>query len=202
MNAGYARLDSIMTAQGFEDYDGKMNVWYRTNKTPSDYTGDIDKANATVDDGHVNPWIAGDTRGEDSLKNDPDGDGRVIDYTGWRLWEKDVPTTAASKLNVADLKLDSDEYVTAFRFEYGRVEKGFTTRTSAWDRDAVSYTHLRIRKKYISRLYIAIIAIFVCAFAGLGENISANAGQPDSFTGSASIVITNRGCLLYTSRCV
>lgn len=49
----------------------------------------------------------------------------------------------------------------------------------------------RIRKKYISRLYIAIIAIFVCAFAGL-ENISANAGQPGSFTGSASIVITNR----------
>ena len=141
VNAGYARLDSIMTAQGFEDYDGKMNVWYRTNKTPSDYTGDIDKANATVDDGHVNPWIAGDTRGEDSLKNDPDGDGRVIDYTGWRLWEKDVPTTAASKLNVADLKLDSDEYVTAFRFEYGRVEKGFTTRTSAWDRDELKDEH-------------------------------------------------------------
>ena len=54
-------------------------------------------------------------------------------------------------------------------------------------------TAIRIRKKYICRLYIAIIAIFVCAFAGLGENISANAGQPDSFTGSASIVITNRG---------
>ena len=141
VNAGYARLDSIMTAQGFEDYDGKMNVWYRTNKTPSDYTGDIDKANATLEDGHVNPWITGDTRGEDSLKNDPDGDGRIIDYTGWRLWEKDVPTTAASKLNVADLKLESDEYITAFRFEYGRVEKGFTTRTSAWDRDELKDEH-------------------------------------------------------------
>ena len=141
VNAGYAKLDSIMTAQGFEDYDGKMNVWYRTNKTPSDYTGDIDKANATIDDGHVNPWITGDTRGEDSLKNDSDGDGRIIDYTGWRLWAKDVPTTAASKLNVDDLKLDSDEYVTAFRFEYGRVEKGFTTRTSAWDRDELKDEH-------------------------------------------------------------
>ena len=141
VNSGYARLDSIMTAQGFEDYDGKMNVWYRTNKTPSGYTGDIDKANATVDDGHENPWITGDTRGEDSLKNDPDGDGRVIDYTGWRLWAKDASTTTASKLNVADLKLDSDEYVTAFRFEYGRVEKGFTTRTSAWDRDELKDEH-------------------------------------------------------------
>lgn len=52
----------------------------------------------------------------------------------------------------------------------------------------------RIRKKniYICRLYIAIIAIFACAFAGLETNISANAGQPDRFTGSASIVVTNR----------
>ena len=141
VNSGYARLDSIMTAQGFEDYDGKMNVWYRTNKTPSDYTGDIDKANATLDDGHENPWITGGTRGEDSLKNDPDGDGRIIDYTGWRLWAKDISTTTASKLNVSDLKLDSDEYVTAFRFEYGRVEKGFTTRTSAWDRDELKDEH-------------------------------------------------------------
>lgn len=54
----------------------------------------------------------------------------------------------------------------------------------------------RIHKKYICRLYIAIIAIFVCAFAGLETNISANAGQPGSFTGSASIVITNRAAAI------
>lgn len=53
-------------------------------------------------------------------------------------------------------------------------------------------TATRIRKKYICRLYIAIIAIFACAFAGLETSISANAAQPASFTGSASIVITNR----------
>ena len=53
-------------------------------------------------------------------------------------------------------------------------------------------TAIRVRKKYISRLYIAIIAIFACTFAGLGANISANAAQPDRFTGYASIVITNR----------
>ena len=138
---GLARLDYIVTAQAMNDYDGKMNVWYQTNKTPADYKDDAAEANATVDDGHENPWITGDTRGEDSQKNDPDGDGRIIDYTGWKLWAKDVSTLTASKLNVSDLNLDKDEYVTAFRFEYGRVEKGFTTRTSAWNRDDLKDEH-------------------------------------------------------------
>ena len=141
VNDGLARLDYITTAQAKNDYDGKMNVWYQTNKTPADYKDDAAKANATVDDGHENPWITGDTRGEDSKKNDPDGDGRIIDYTGWKLWAKDVSTLTASKLNVSDLNLDKDEYVTAFRFEYGRVDKGFTTRTSAWDRDDLKDDH-------------------------------------------------------------
>ena len=141
VNDGLARLDYVVTAQSSKDFDGKLNVWYQTNKTPADYNDDAAKANATVDDGHENPWITGDTRGEDSQKNDPDGDGRIIDYTGWRLWAKDVSTLAASKLNVSDLNLDEDEYVTAFRFEYGRVDKGFTTRISAWDRDDLKDEH-------------------------------------------------------------
>lgn len=141
VNDGYAKMLSITTAQGFEDYDGKMNVWYKTNKTPDTYTDDKDKANATTDDGHVNPWITGDTRGDDVKKNDPDGDGRIIDYTGWKLWRKDVPTTAATTLDVSELNLAADEYITAFRFEYGRVEEGFTTRTSAWDRDNLKDGH-------------------------------------------------------------
>ena len=141
VNNGLARLDSVMTAQGFKDFDGKLNVWYQTNRTPADYSDDKDKANATIDDGHVNPWITGDTRGDDAKKNDPDGDSRVIDYTGWRLWAKDVSATAASNLSVSDLHLADDEYVTAFRFEYGRVEEGFTTRTSAWDRDDLKDAH-------------------------------------------------------------
>ena len=141
VNDGYAKMLSITTAQGFEDYDGKMNVWYKTNKTPATYADDKDKANATTEDGHVNPWITGDTRGDDAKKNDPDGDGRVIDYTGWKLWRKDVPTTAATTLDVSELNLASDEYITAFRFEYGRVEEGFTTRTSAWDRDNLKDGH-------------------------------------------------------------
>ena len=141
VSTGMVRLNGITTAQGFKDFDGKLNVWYQTNKTPVDYSDDKDKANATIDDGHVNPWITGDTRGDDAKKNDPDGDSRVIDYTGWRLWAKDVSATAASNLSVSDLHLADDEYVTAFRFEYGRVEEGFTTRTSAWDRDDLKDAH-------------------------------------------------------------
>lgn len=141
VNDGYAKMLSITTAQGVQDFDGKMNVWYRTNKTPDTYADDKDKANATVDDGHVNPWITGDTRGDDSKKSDPDGDGRALDYTGWKLWRKDVSTTAATTLDVSELNLAADEYITAFRFEYGRVEAGFTTRTSAWDRDNLKDGH-------------------------------------------------------------
>ena len=141
VNQGLARLDSLMMAQGSKDYDGKLNVWYQTNKTPADYADDKDKANATTGDGHTNPWITGSTRGDDSKRTDPDGDGRALDYTGWKLWAKDVSATAASTLNVSDLHLADDEYITAFRLEYGRVEEGFTTRTSAWDRDDLKDSH-------------------------------------------------------------
>ena len=141
VNQGLARLDSLMTAQGYKDFDGKLNVWYQTNKTPADYADDKDKANATLSDGHTNPWITGSTRGDDSKRTDPDGDSRALDYTGWKLWAKDVSATAASTLDVSDLHLADDEYVTAFRLEYGRVEEGFTTRTSAWDRDDLKDSH-------------------------------------------------------------
>ena len=141
VKAGLVKLNSLSTAQGYKDYDGKMNVWYQTNKTPADYADDKDKANATLDDGHDNPWITGDTRSDNSKKNDPDGDGRTLDYTGWKLWKGGVSTTVAETLDVSQLGLAADEYVTAIRLEYGRVEKGFTTRTSAWDRDELKDNH-------------------------------------------------------------
>lgn len=141
VNAGVVRLDSLTTAQGYKDFDGKLNVWYQTNKTPADYADDKDKANATLDDGHTNVLISGDTRSENAKKNDPDGDGRVLDYTGWRLWRRDAPATAAMSLPVSSLGLSDGEYVTAIRLEYGRVEKGFATRTSAWNRDDLKDEH-------------------------------------------------------------
>ena len=132
---GRAQLTSITTPQSLEDYDGKMNVWYRTDKTPDDYI-DESGANATLSDGHENPWLSDEatapTLGED---------GRAVDFTGWKLWRADVPTTEAAELAVADLGLEEGEHVTAIRFEYGRVEQGFTTRDGGWDREGIKDVH-------------------------------------------------------------
>lgn len=132
---GRAQLTSITTPQALEDHDGKMNVWYRTDKTPEDHV-DESGANATLTDGHENPWLSDEatapTLGED---------GRAVDFTGWKLWRADVPTAEATELSVADLDLPDDEHVTAIRFEYGRVEAGFTTRDGGWDRDGIKDAH-------------------------------------------------------------
>ena len=93
------------------------------NKAPSTVS-----ANATLSDGHVNSWL---TNGTFAL--DPDGDKRLEDYKGWELWKEDLPTMSSTTLDVKSLDLADDEYVTAVRFEYGRVEAGFTTRPDGWD---------------------------------------------------------------------
>ncbi len=120
--AGYAHVTSVSTPVAFEDWDGKMNVWYKTNKTPADFTEDAEKYNACGTNPE-NPW-------------NPDNE-RVEDFTGWEIWESDLSTLQINKLNVSDLGLASDEYITGIAFEYGRVEKGFATRTSMWDRDNI-----------------------------------------------------------------
>ena len=141
VNAGIVKFDGLSTAQGYKDFDGRLNVWYQTNKTPADYTDDKDKANATLDDGHTNSWITSETRGDAAKQNDPDGDWRVLDYTGWRLWRKDISAVASTGLDVSELNLSDGEKVTAIRLEYGRVEANFTTRTSAWDRENLKDVH-------------------------------------------------------------
>lgn len=132
---GLSVLDAIATPVAGEDHDGKMNVWYRTNKTPADHH-DESGANATLSDGHDNPWLA-DPSNSEALGDD----GRRIDYAGWRLWKQDVSTAAVEKLAVSDLGLEESEVVTAIRLEYGRVEKDFTSRASEWDRDDLKDPH-------------------------------------------------------------
>lgn len=132
---GRAQLTSITTPQALDDYDGKMNVWYRTDKTPDDHV-DESSANATLTDGHENPWLS-----DEATASTLGEDGRAVDFTGWRLWRADVPTTEAAELAVADLGLEEGEHVTAIRFEYGRVEQGFTTRDGGWDREGIKDVH-------------------------------------------------------------
>lgn len=112
-----------------------MNVWYRTDKTPDDYI-DESGANATLSDGHENPWLS-----DEATASTLGEDGRAVDFTGWKLWRADVPTTEATELAVADLGLEEGEHVTAIRFEYGRVEQGFTTRDGGWDREGIKDVH-------------------------------------------------------------
>lgn len=113
VNAGYTRLLSIQTPVSFDDYNAKMNIWYQTNKTDPKDTSVSDVYNACRD----NPENPANPKNE-----------RMTDYTGWKIWKADVSTLESQKLNVSELPLGEDEYVTAFRFEHGRIEEGFTTR--------------------------------------------------------------------------
>lgn len=132
---GTAQLDAITTPIVRGDHNGLLNVWYRTNRTAPETDGG-EQANATLDDGHVNPWLA------DPLTQEVLGkDGRAVDYCGWKLLKKDVPSDAARTFAVKDLELPEGEYVTGVRFEFGRVERGFTTRKGAWDRDGIKDLH-------------------------------------------------------------
>ena len=125
--SGYANVTAIKTPVAFEDYDGKMNVWYKTNKTSKDYKEDALKYNACATNPE-NPWN--------------ENNERITDYTGWKIWKADVSTLKSQVLDVSDLGLADGEYITGIAFEHGRVEKGFTTRTSTsqWDRSDLKST--------------------------------------------------------------
>lgn len=116
---GLARLASVKTPVCFEDWDGRMSVWYQTNLN--------DKADESESLKHS------------AMKADPDNPRnpdkqRQTDFKGWLFWGE-ASTLSAETFNVADLKLPEGEYVTAIRFEHGRVEAGFATRDDLWDRD-------------------------------------------------------------------
>lgn len=135
VEAGVAELVGIKTPQAWQDHDGKLNIWYRTDRDAPD-GGEGASANATLEDGHVNPWL-----------HHPDGvdllgdDARMLDYTGWRLWKAGASATESVDLAVSDLGLEDGERVTAIRLEYGRVEQGFTSRSGDWNRDDLKDAH-------------------------------------------------------------
>lgn len=135
---GTATLMGITTPQAHQDFNGLMNVWYRVETVGVDVPDQpVDSdANATLSDGHENPWLT-----DESARQTLGDDGRALDYTNWRLWKRDVPAHVATHLNASDLPLAENERVVAFRFEYGRVEEGFTTRLGDWDRPLLKDAH-------------------------------------------------------------
>lgn len=132
---GLAELLGITTPVASGDYDGLLNVWYRTNLSDGeDAVGS--EANATLGDGHENPWLLHESNAE-ALGED----GRGLSYAGWMLWAEDVCATEATELATSDLDLEEGERVVAVRLEYGRVDAGFTTRARDWERDDLKHPH-------------------------------------------------------------
>ena len=132
---GLTELLGITTPAASGDYDGRLNVWYRT--TASEGANEVSgEANATLEDGHENPWLSHESNA-DALGDD----GRALSYAGWRLWAADVSATEATELSASDLGLADGERIVSVRLEYGRVEAGFTTRTDDWERDDLKHPH-------------------------------------------------------------
>ena len=110
--SGLARLTSVTTPVSSGDSDGLMNVWYQTNLNDKSDSSDAELYNACSSNPN-NPY---------NIQQE-----RVADFTGWTLWKAGVSTASAVTLDVGDLNLEAGEYVTAVRFEHGRVAEGFST---------------------------------------------------------------------------
>lgn len=133
---GTARFISIETPVAIGDLNGLCNVWYRTSPAGTSDTGK--QANATLDDGHRNPWL--ETEEVTKLLGD---DVRLVDYDGWHLWKADIPTDKSVTLDTKEIDLTDDAVITGIRFEYGAVAADFTTRSDAdsWTRDDLKDEH-------------------------------------------------------------
>lgn len=131
-----ARFVSVETPVAIGDLNGLCNVWYRTSPAGTSDSGK--EANATLDNGHRNPWL--ETEEVTKLLGD---DVRLVDYDGWHLWKADIPTDRSVTLDTKEIDLTDDVIITGIRFEYGAVAADFTTRSEAgsWTRDDLKDEH-------------------------------------------------------------
>lgn len=131
-----ARFVSVETPVAIGDLNGLCNVWYRTSPAGTSDSGK--EANATLDNGHRNPWL--ETEEVTKLLGD---DMRLVDYDGWHLWKADIPTDRSVTLDTKEIDLTDDVVITGIRFEYGAVAADFTTRSEAgsWTRDDLKDEH-------------------------------------------------------------
>jgi pilin isopeptide linkage protein len=122
------RVDELWTPIVWGDADNEFYVLYKTNKTGTG-TG-TDAGSPSIDSNPQKP------ASEKQYKND-----------GYKLWPENSASAAAAAsgptganntgalsadarhhMNVSDLGLAPDEYVTAIRFDYGAVNVGFTSK--------------------------------------------------------------------------
>ncbi|MCL2339832.1 MAG: hypothetical protein FWC59_02925, partial [Actinomycetia bacterium] len=111
--ADQVRLSRVFTPVVWGDSDGCYNLWYQTNHTDSARSYSGLSALSTNPDNPLNPQ-----------------NQAVWPNTGWQLWQAEIPAQISLALDVADLGLAADEYLTGLRFEFGSVEVGFTNWNS------------------------------------------------------------------------
>ena len=104
------RVEELWTPVVDGDSNGLYNLWYQTNL--SDETTSYSAAFAA----------SKDTSNTANLEK-----AMRFGNEGWLLWEEDLSTAARIKLTPSDLGLQAGEYITAFKLEYGRVEKNFAS---------------------------------------------------------------------------
>jgi len=104
-------VEELWTPVVFGDHDGLWNLWYATNKT------DPEKDYSPVSAMDTNPY-------------NPDNPDRIASYpnTGLKLLAQGLKADRRYHFTLADFHLGEGEYLTHLRYEYGRVEVGFTSR--------------------------------------------------------------------------
>lgn len=125
--AGTAKVESIELPSASGDVDDLFNVWYRTEGGPD--SPETTDANATLDDGHLNPLLD-----EQEVRASVGDDARSLDYHGWKLHAKGVSTELPIVIQAEDFSLKEGERIVAIRLEFGAVEAGFSSRDGSWDR--------------------------------------------------------------------
>lgn len=158
---GYAHLTGIATPVSFEDYDGMMNVWYRTNfDQAKEQENEVTEENGKTSKANDNSAVEQSKSTPDSTSATSDGassasaeqanactrnpynpdnptNKRIHDFDGWHIWKQDVSTLESQELTVNDLSLEQGEFIIAVAFEHGRVEEGFSTNAQdakEWER--------------------------------------------------------------------
>ena len=109
------RLESLWTPVVFGDIDGFFYLWYKTNLTDDsvmyhDITAS-DVPNPQYSNRGFKLWSNNGTKSQAISNDDPTA----------------YSATYRMQLNVSDLGLQEGEYITALRFDFGAVEKGFTS---------------------------------------------------------------------------
>jgi len=114
VNSGKVFVEELWTPVVWGDYDGLWNLWYATNKTnPKKIYSNI----SAMDTNPFNP-------------DNPDGIA-VYPNNGLKLLAQGLRTDQRYHFSLEDFGLEKDEYITSLRFEYGRVEVGFTSKNYA-----------------------------------------------------------------------